>query len=82
MLSYQFVFFIHGLVCSVPFLIWYYRRHPHPGFRPRIGEMAMMVLFAILLSLGGSMLIGGLMDNPGKFSPNGAFNKAQSKPDR
>jgi hypothetical protein len=67
--SYQLIFFIMALVCATPVLIWYYRRHSHPKFRPTLGEMAMVSLFAVLLSLGGSLLLGGLMDDPDQFSP-------------
>jgi hypothetical protein len=78
--SFQLIFFVIGVVCSLPFLYWYYRRNPHPRFRPRIGEMLMVSLFAVLLSLGGSMLIGGLMDDPEQFKPNDGFSAMPSDP--
>lgn len=68
--SYQLIFFVIALVCSLPVLYWYYRRHAHSRFRPKVGEMAMVALFAVLLSLGGAMLIGGLMDDPEQFRHN------------
>lgn len=72
--TFQLIFFIIALVCSVPVIYWYYRRIPHPRFRPRFGEMAMVTLFAVLLSLGGSMLIGGLMDDPEQLKAEGGFS--------
>ncbi len=71
--SYQTIFFVISLVCAVPVLFWYYRRHPHPRFRPKAGEMVMVTLFAGLLSLGGSLLIGGLMDDPEQFKPGASM---------
>ncbi|MFN0127311.1 MAG: hypothetical protein ACKV19_11565 [Verrucomicrobiales bacterium] len=78
--TYQLFFFVLGLICAVPFLIWYYRRNPHPRFRPRLGEMAMVSLFAVMLSLGGSMLVGGVMDDPEQFNTNGAFSTMPPEP--
>jgi hypothetical protein len=71
--SYQTIFFVISLVCAVPVLFWYYRRHPHPRFRPQAGEMVMVTLFAGLLSLGGSLLIGGMMDDPEQFRPGASM---------
>jgi hypothetical protein len=68
--SYQLIFFVLALICAAPVLFWYYRRHNHPRFRPKLGEMAMVTLFVVLLSLGGSMLLGGLMDDPDQFRPD------------
>lgn len=71
--SYQTIFFVISLVCAVPVLFWYYRRHSHPRFRPQVGEMVMVTLFAGLLSLGGSLLIGGMMDDPEQFRPGASM---------
>ena len=78
--SFQIIFFVIALVCSVPVLYWYYRRNPHPRFRPRLGEMAMVALFAVLLSLGGSMLIGGLMDDPEQLKDQGGLGSMPGMP--
>jgi hypothetical protein len=78
--SFQTIFFIIALICAAPVIYWYYRRNPHPRFRPRFGEMAMVTLFAVLLSLGGSMLIGGLMDDPEQLKGQGGFSTMPSTP--
>lgn len=78
--SFQLIFFIIALVCSAPVLYWYYRRNPHPRFRPHFGEMAMVTLFAVLLSLGGSMLIGGLMDDPEQLKDQGGLGSMPGMP--
>lgn len=78
--TYQLVFFVLGLICAVPFLIWYYRRNKHPRFRPRLGEMAMVTLLAVMLSLGASMLVGGVMDDPEQFNTKGAFSTIPPEP--
>jgi len=71
--SYQTIFLVISLLCALPVLYWYYRRHPHPRFRPRFGEMVMVSLLAGLFCLGGSLLIGGLMDDPDQFRPSASM---------
>jgi len=78
--SYQTIFFVMSLLCALPVVIWYYRRHSHPRFRPKVGEMVMVTLFAGLLCLGGSMLIGGLMDDPEQFRPDASMSIVPSMP--
>lgn len=80
MSNFQLVFFIIALVCAVPVLYWYYRRQPNPRFRPRIGEMVMVGIFAIMLSWGGSMLIGGLMDDPEQLRADGGMSTMPGMP--
>jgi|GEM_PF-2042597 len=77
--SYQTIFFVISLGCSLPVLYWYYRRNPHPRFRPKLGEMAMVSLFAVLLSLGGSLLIGGMMDDPERFTEDTGMGVTSAK---
>lgn len=79
--SFQLIFFVMGLVCALPVVFWYYRRNSHPKFRPKFGEMAMVILFVVLLSLGGSLLIGGLMDDPEQFTSRDGFSAMPSKVD-
>jgi len=72
--SFQIIFFVIALICWVPVIYWYYRSQKRKWFRPRFGEMVMVTLFAVMLSLGGSMLIGGLLDDPDQFRPSGGFS--------
>lgn len=72
--SFQTIFFVIALVCWVPVIYFYYRSQKRKWFRPRLGEMVMVTLFAVMLSWGGSMLIGGLLDDPEQFSPAGGFS--------
>ena len=46
------VFFSVFLAALLPVLYYYQRRNPHPRFRPGMGEMTLIVVFA--LSIGGA----------------------------
>ena len=80
MSNFQLIFFILALICAVPVLYWYYRRHPNPRFRPRFGEMVMVGIFTVMLSFGGSMLIGGLMEDPDQLKSDGGMSTMPGMP--
>ena len=62
----QQIFFIVGLLVTIPVLVYYYRRGPR-RFRPKLGEMAMVSLFAVLLCGAGALLIGSFLDDPDQY---------------
>ena len=74
MLDYRWIFLGLSLLVAVPFLIYYYRRNPHPRFRPGMGEMTMVSLLVALVCLGSSFLLGGFMDDPEKFRVDASYN--------
>jgi len=80
MSNFQLIFFIIALVCAVPVLYWYYRRQPNSRFRPRFGEMVMVGIFIVMFSWGGSMLIGGLMDDPEQLKGDGGMSTMPGMP--
>jgi hypothetical protein len=72
----QQVFFVLGLVVAVPMLVYYYRRGGHRRFRPKVGEMAMVSLFAVLGIGAGAMLLGSLLDDPDQYRVNEELSQA------
>ena len=62
------VFFLVGFVAVVPVLYYYYRRNPNPRFRPPLGEMVMISLFALMFVGGGSYFMGTLLSSDPDFS--------------
>jgi hypothetical protein len=62
----QLIFFIIGLLVAIPVLVHYYRRVPR-RFRPKLGEMAMVSLFAVLLCGAGALLMGSFLDDPDQY---------------
>ena len=71
----QCIVFLIFMTASLPVLQYYRRRQPNPRFRPSMGEMAMVTLFAAMLSAGAGMGIGGL------FSERLDFKKLANKPE-
>lgn len=65
--SYQTIFLVISLLVAAPLLVYYYRRHPHPRFRPKVGEMAAVTLIAGMACWGGSALLGTILDDPDQF---------------
>lgn len=65
--SYQTIFLVISLFVAAPLLVYYYRRHPHPRFRPKIGEMAAVTLITVMACWGGSALLGTILDDPDQF---------------
>ncbi|MBP7948833.1 MAG: hypothetical protein KA004_04195 [Verrucomicrobiales bacterium] len=45
----QIIFFLVFMAAAVPILIYYRRRNPNPRFRPSLGEMTMVSLFAVVI---------------------------------
>ncbi len=52
------IFFTVWCFTVVPLLVWHYRKHPHPIFRPSIGEMSMLTIMCALIGGGGSFFMG------------------------
>lgn len=71
----QCIVFLIFMTASLPVLHYYRRRQPNPRFRPTIGEMTMVTLFAAILSAGAGMGIGGL------FNERLDFKKLANKPE-
>lgn len=71
----QCIVFLIFMTASLPVLQYYRRRQPNPRFRPSLGEMAMVTLFAAILSAGAGMGIGGL------FNERLDFKKLANKPE-
>ena len=61
-------FFIVFLVAAVPVLYYIQRKNPHPRFRPHIGEMSLITLFAVFICGGMAFGLGSLFkpENDGK----------------
>lgn len=58
----QSIFFLVFIIACLPVLFYYRRRNPNPRFRPTMGEMAMVSLFAAAFSAGMAMVIGGMFN--------------------
>ena len=71
----QCIVFLIFMTASLPVLHYYRRRQPNPRFRPTAGEMAMVTLFAAIISGAAGMGIGGL------FNERMNFKQLASKPD-
>jgi len=61
------IFFCVGVVAATPVLYYYYKRNPQPRFRPALGEMVMVSIFALFFIGGGSVLMGTLLSSNPKF---------------
>ena len=61
-------FFIVFLTAAVPVLYYIQRKNPHPRFRPHLGEMSLMTLFAVFICGGMAFGLGSLFkpENDGK----------------
>ena len=70
----QCIVFCIFMTASIPILFYYRRRNPNPRFRPTSGEMAMVTLFAIVISAGMGVGLGGL------FNERVDFSKLKGKP--
>ena len=55
------IFFVVGVIAVVPVLYYHYRKNPHPRFRPPLGEMVMLSLFALIFVGGGSYFMGTVL---------------------
>ena len=71
----QCIVFLIFMTASLPVLHYYRRRQPNPRFRPTIGEMTMVTLFAAIISAGAGMGIGGM------FNERLDFKQLAKKPD-
>jgi hypothetical protein len=76
--DYRIIFFVLSLLAAAPVLYYYYRRSPNPRFRPRLGEMALVSLFALFLCGGFSYFVGGFMQNPDDFREIEAISQPPS----
>ena len=65
------IFFVVGTIAVVPVLYYHYKKHPHPRFRPPVGEMVMLSLFALVIVGGGSYFMGTLMSSDPSFDDDG-----------
>lgn len=61
------IFFVVGVIAVIPVLYYYYRRNPHPRFRPPVGEMAMISVFALMFIGGGSYFMGTVLTSDPDF---------------
>ena len=75
----SFIFFVVGLIAVLPVLYYYYKRNPNPRFRPPVGEMAMISLFALLFVGGGAYLMGTVLTSNPEFDDNSP-GKRTSRP--
>ena len=64
------IFFCVGVVAVTPVLYYYYKRNPHPRFRPAFGEMVMISIFALFFIGGGSVFMGTILSSNPKFNDN------------
>jgi hypothetical protein len=76
--DYRIIFFVLSLLAAAPVLFYYYRRSPNPRFRPRLGEMALVSLFAVFLCGGFSYFVGGFMQDPDDFREIEALSQPPS----
>lgn len=71
----QVVFFSVFMAACIPVLYYYHRKNPNPRFRPPMGEMAMVTLFAVIGCAVISFGLGTL------FNEDQDFKKLTQKPD-
>lgn len=71
----QTVFFAIFMAACIPVLYYYQRKNPNPRFRPSLGEMTMVSLFAIAGCAVISFGLGTLFDE------DQDFKKLTQKPD-
>jgi hypothetical protein len=64
----QTIFFLVFAVAFTPVLYYYRRRNPNPRFRPGWGEMTLMTVFALALSIGMAVGLGGLFNKGHEIS--------------
>ena len=69
------IFFVVGMVAVTPVLYYHYRKNPNPRFRPPIGEMVMLSLFALMFVGGGSYFMGTLLSSNPDFSDDAMKNR-------
>lgn len=73
------IFFVVGIIAVTPVLYYHYRKNPHPRFRPPLGEMVMLSLFALIFVGGGSYFMGTLLTSDPKFDEN-SLKRPGSRP--
>ncbi|MGK0188929.1 MAG: hypothetical protein ACI9R3_004743 [Verrucomicrobiales bacterium] len=79
------IFFVVGFVAVVPVLYYHYRKNPHPRFRPPLGEMVMLSIFALMLVGGGSYFMGAVLSSDPDFDADmkkSTTNRAQQQDDQ
>ena len=61
-------FFIAFFSAAVPILYYIHRKNPNPRFRPHLGEMSLLTLFAVFICGGMAFGLGSLFkpENDGK----------------
>ena len=61
-------FFVAFFAAAVPILYYIQRKNPNPRFRPNLGEMSLVTLFAVFICGGMAFGLGSLFkpENDGK----------------
>ncbi|MFT5106302.1 MAG: hypothetical protein ACI8XO_003915 [Verrucomicrobiales bacterium] len=54
--------FVLCLLVSGSILLFYAKRHPHPKFRPRLGELVLVGMIFFGISIGLTTMTAGLFD--------------------
>jgi hypothetical protein len=75
-------FLLVSMCVVVPFLYYYARRNPHPRFRPKLGEMILVSMFAVGLACGGSLFMATILGVNPDFEKMGEAGKPSMKPQR
>jgi hypothetical protein len=62
--NFRTIFLAICLIVSIVLLTYYYFKNGHVRLRPRVGEMGLWSLLALMACFGLSGVVGGLLDDP------------------